>query len=121
MESCNVTSASRLIAVECPLLATGFQMIAQLSNSSAVHKLYTNKTTDHQALASVEVEESGTYQVTIFAIRGETGILDSTVQHSVAVVTSASNLPTMPSLPTAATIMTPTPGNSMFIDMKGLI
>jgi hypothetical protein len=62
--------------------ATGFQMIAQLSNSSIVHRLYANKTTDRQTPASVVVEEDGTYHVTIFAIRGVGGIVDSNVEYS---------------------------------------
>ena len=71
------------ILVDCyfrDIAVTGFQMVAQLSSSSQV---YTNKTTDHQTPASVEVEESGMYQVTIFAIRGERGILDSTVEYNI--------------------------------------
>ena len=70
-------------------------MIAQLSNSSEVHKLYTNKTTDRQAPASVEVEESGTYQVTILAIRGERGILDSTVEYSELLTVSSGSTDTV--------------------------
>ena len=61
--------------------ATGFQVIAQLSDSSEVHKLYANTTTDHQTPASVMVEENGMYQVTVFAIRGESGIVDSSVEY----------------------------------------
>ena len=75
------------IMVECAYprdsAATGFQMIAWLSNSSEVHKLYANKTTNRQTPASVVVEGNGTYQVTVFAIRGERGIVDSNVEYSV--------------------------------------
>ncbi len=67
-------------------MATGFQMIAQLSNSSEVHRLYANKTTDRQTLASVVVEENGLYQVTIFAIREGSGIVDSSVEYSMSLM-----------------------------------
>ena len=56
-------------------------MIAQQSNSSEVRKLYTNKTTDRQTPASVIVEENGMYQVTVFATRGERGIVNSSVEY----------------------------------------
>ncbi len=70
--------------VECAYssdsIATGFQTIAQLNNSSEVHRLYASKTTDVQTSASVVVEENGLYQVTIFPIRGGSGIVDSRVE-----------------------------------------
>ena len=56
-------------------------MIAQLtSNSSQVHKLYVEQTT--HTTATVEVEETGVYQVSIFPLREETGILDSNVEYT---------------------------------------
>ena len=67
--------------VECAYsndsMATGFQMIVQLSNFSEVHKLYVNKSTDRNTPASVVVEESGMYQVTIFPIIEDVGIVDA--------------------------------------------
>ena len=92
LESCMVTrSSSHNIIVECAYpgdsIATGFQVIAQLlSNSSDVHKLYVSKTTDRQTLVSVLVEENGLYQVTVFAIRGERGIVDSNVEYSAQLI-----------------------------------
>ena len=62
--------------------ATGFQVIAQQIISSKVHKIYASKTSNCQTVASVLVEENGLYQVTIFAIRGGRGIVDSTVEYS---------------------------------------
>ena len=56
-------------------MATGFQMIAQLDSSKEVHKLHINQSMDLQTPVTVEVEESGVYQVTIFAIREGTGIV----------------------------------------------
>ena len=50
-------------------------MIAQSSNSSEVHKLHVNQSIDLQTPVTVKVEESGMYQVTIFAIREGTGIV----------------------------------------------
>ena len=56
-------------------------MIAQLtSNSSQVHKLYVEQTT--HTTATVEVEETGVYQVSIFPLREGTGILDSNVEYT---------------------------------------
>ena len=61
-------------------LATGFQVIAQqISDSSQVHKLYVEQTT--HTTATVEVEETGVYQVSIFPLREGTGILDSNVEY----------------------------------------
>ncbi len=58
--------------------ATGFQMIVHQSNA---HRLYVNKTADRQIPASVVVEGKGLYQVTIFAIREGSGIVDSGVEY----------------------------------------
>ena len=67
-------------------LFTGFQMISQLSDSSEVHKLHVNQSMDLQTPVTVEVEESGVYQVTIFAIKEKTGIVGSFVGHVQIVV-----------------------------------
>ena len=83
---CTITVSSDLIFAECtPInnaLVTGFQMIAQSSNSSQVHVLYNNQSTDLQTPVTVEVEESGTYQVTIFSMREGTGIVGSYVGYT---------------------------------------
>ena len=72
-----------MIFAECsPInsaLVTGFQMIAQLNNSSEVHKLHVNQSMDLQTPVTVEVEKRGMYQVTLFAIRKGTGIVGSFV------------------------------------------
>ena len=84
LEGCHIHTS---LVVECAYpsdsTATGFQVIAQLSNISEVQRLYVNKTTDQQAPVSVLVEEDGMYLVTIFAIREERGIVDSNVEHRV--------------------------------------
>ena len=54
---------------------TGFQMIVQSGNFSEVHILHVNQSMDLQTPVTIEVEESGVYQVTIF------GILDSNAIH----------------------------------------
>ena len=86
LESCIITVTFGHLMVKCAYpsnsTATGFQVIAQLSNSSEVHRLYANKTTDRQIQVSVLVEENGLYQVTIFAIRGGRGIVDSSLEYS---------------------------------------
>ena len=80
--SCQITSSPGIISAECAFpsdtMATGFQMIAQSSNSSKVHILHVNQSMDLQTPVTVEVE-SGVYQVTIFAIRERTGIIGSSV------------------------------------------
>ena len=53
----------------------GFQMIVQSGHFSEVHKLHVNQSIDFQTPVTVEVEESGVYQVTIL------GILDSNGTH----------------------------------------
>ena len=63
-------------------LVTGFQMIAQLSDSSEVHKLHISQSMDLQTPVTVEVEESGMYQVAVFAIREGTGIVGSYVGYT---------------------------------------
>ena len=87
---CSITVFCGFILAECsPInsaLFTGFQMIAQLSDSSEVHKLHINQSMDLQTPVTVEVEESGVYQVTIFAIKEETGIVGSFVGHVQIVV-----------------------------------
>ena len=74
-----------IITVECtyPIdsLAIGFQVIVQqISDSSQVHRLYVEQTT--HTTATVEVEETGVYQVSIFPLREGTGILDSNVEYT---------------------------------------
>lgn len=69
-------------------------MIAQLSNSSAVHILYVNRTRDGHTSASVEVNSGGLYQVTIFALQGRRGIVDSDAEYRRTImVTRAPNMP----------------------------
>ena len=80
--SCQITPSPGIIRAECTFpsdtMVTGFQMIAQLNSSSEVHILHVNQSMNLQTPVTVEVE-SGIYQVTIFAIREETGIIDSYV------------------------------------------
>ena len=76
---CQITTSPGVITAECTFpsdtMATGFQMIAQFS--SEVHILHISQSMDLETPVTVEVEESGVYQVTIFAIREGTGIVDS--------------------------------------------
>ena len=62
-------------------MATGFDMIIWSSNVNRVHKLYVNQTQPGHTSASVEVEESGEYLVSILPIIGETGIVGSHVEY----------------------------------------
>ena len=63
-------------------MATGFQMIAQLSDSDQVHRLHSNQGTGLQTpRVTVQVEESGIYKVAIFLTRDGTGIVSSSVKY----------------------------------------
>ena len=53
-----------------------------MSEPSEVHKFYTNQSTAPLTPVTVLVERDGLYQVTIFAIRGGRGILDSDVVYT---------------------------------------
>ncbi len=85
-KSCAVSVELLDIMVECiyptdDYTVSGFQMFVQQSNVNEVDKIYVSQAIDRQKSASVVVKESGTYQVTIFAIRGERGIADSKVEY----------------------------------------
>ena len=84
-DNCSITVFSGLILAVCsPInstLVTGFQMIAQSRNSSQVHKLHINQNMT-PVQVTVEVEESGVYQVTIIAMREGTGIVGSYVGYT---------------------------------------
>ena len=71
-------------------------MIAQLSDSSEVHKLHVNQSMDLQTPVTVEVEKSGMYHVAIFAIREGTGIVDSRsyVEYTVDMTTTFESIDT---------------------------
>ena len=94
-ETCTVRTEFQSIIVDCAYhtnsLATGFQVIAQqISNSSQVHKLYVEQTT--HTTATVEVEETGVYQVSILFIRGMMGILDPSGYYTQQVTVPVSEL-----------------------------
>ena len=63
-------------------MATGFQVITQLGVPYKVHRLYVNQTLpDDRTSASVEVEESGEYLVSILPIVQGRGITNSDVEY----------------------------------------
>ena len=83
-KNCQATVLLVNIMVKCDFSgdskATGFQMIVHQKNE--MRKLYVNQaTTSGQTSASVVVEENGLYQVVVFAIRGDSGIVGSNVEH----------------------------------------
>ncbi len=88
--------------------ATGFQMIVHQNDLNNMHRLHANKTTDRQTPASVAVEENGLYLVTIFAIRGERGMVDSGVEYNMhlVMVDDITTTTTTIIIPTAATTTT---------------
>ena len=75
-----------------PILRIPWQLVSQLSNASEVQKIYTNTTTACPRSLSISLEENKTYQITIFAIRGEGGILNSFGEYSAEITTSCRNL-----------------------------
>lgn len=83
---CDILGFSNAITIECKFLsdsmATGIQVIAQLSDTNEVHKLYINQNMDLQTPVTVPVERAGEYQVSIFFIREGMGILNSTVEYA---------------------------------------
>ena len=62
----------------------GFLVVVQRDSISKARTLLINSTQPGQALGpvTVEVEEGGVYQVTVFAIRGEVGIVGSAVEYT---------------------------------------
>ena len=91
---CTVTSSSGLIWALCShpdsSFAAGIQVIVQSTNVSEVHKLYVNQSMDLHTPVTVSVERDGEYQVSIYAIREVTGILDSSVHYRGVTVTRQS-------------------------------
>ena len=85
MEGCQITTSLYRITVECtsPVdsQAVGFQVIAQSGVQERVHRLYINQTLPGQTSASVEVEESGEYLVSILPLVEGRGITDSSVEY----------------------------------------
>ena len=97
--NCSITVFRGFISAECsPInrtLVTGFQMIAQLNDSSEVHRLHVNQSMDLQTPVTVEVEESGMYQVAFFTIREGTGIVGSSyVEYTVDMTTIVESIDT---------------------------
>ena len=62
-------------------MATGYQVIAYLNTLDQVHKIYTNMTTNCHTQITVEVEEHGTYLVSVIPLLEETGIIGSNVEY----------------------------------------
>jgi hypothetical protein len=69
-------------------MATGLLVLAQFRNASEVQRLYVNQSSDPRSPVTLPLERPGEYQVSIFTIRGEMGILGSSV-HSEQVVVGA--------------------------------
>lgn len=82
LENCLAYPVQAGVKVECSFLpdssATGFQVIVH--SRDEIQKLYVTET-QNQAQAIVLVEESGLYQVVVFSIRGESGIVGSLVEY----------------------------------------
>ena len=62
-------------------MVTGYQVIAYLNTLEQVHKIYTNTTTNCHTQVTVEVEEHGTYLVSVIPLLEEIGIIGSNVEY----------------------------------------
>ena len=88
IKNCNVTYVDDIISAMCSYSngssVTGFEMIVQLNNIDEVHKLYINGTTEHQSPGpvTVRVEKNGTYQVAIFPIFSDRGVMNTIIAYS---------------------------------------
>ena len=88
IEDCSVTYVDDVISAMCSYSGgssvTGFQIIVQLNNVTEVHKLHINGTTEHLSPGpvTVQVEENGTYQIAIFPIMSNRGIINTTIAYS---------------------------------------
>ena len=91
LQNCTINTFQHYIIVECVFsMATGFQVIAQLDVLDKVHKLYVNQTLPDQTSASVKVEESGEYLVSIFPIREGNGITSSiSMEYSIVMLSTS--------------------------------
>ena len=83
--NCEINSPPGAIRVQCSSpygsMTTGFQVMAHLSNSSASSKVYVKRSINLLTPAVIQVEESGTYHIAVFARREEGGILNSTGEY----------------------------------------
>ena len=86
----DIVASSNFISARCEYsdnsLVTGFQMIVQLNSFTQLQRIYVTKASDGHTSAGVSVHENGMYRVTIFAIKGRQGILNSGVEISQEVV-----------------------------------
>lgn len=89
---CETTVFSLHVLVKCSYhtssSATGFQVIVQSHNFNELYKIYSNKTVDFNTPVTVTVDENGTYLVTVYAISGQMGILDSSEEYEEMVLLS---------------------------------
>ena len=90
LENCSINISTLTISIECTYpsnsLATGFLMLVQLGDPDQVYKLYVNQTRDKQRSVTVEVEENGTYLVSVIPVFEKTGIIGSNVEYREEIV-----------------------------------
>ena len=61
-------------------------MTVQLGDPDQVHKLYISQTKDRESVVTAEVEENGTYLVSIIPVIERTGIIGSNVEYREEIV-----------------------------------
>ena len=86
---CTVRDSGGVVSAVCDyyednLSITGFQMMMHLNTITEYQKLLINSTIRHRhpGPISIQVEESGIYNVVIFPIMGERGIVNATIAYS---------------------------------------
>ena len=86
LQSCDANTFSLKLVVECITVnndtVTGLQVTALSTEGVNVGRLYTNQSSDPQTPATVQLDRTGLYQVTVFPILGERGILDTSAEYS---------------------------------------
>ena len=90
LENCSINISTFTVSTECSYprnsLASGFLMLVQLGDPDQVHKLYVNQTRDRQRSVTVEVEENGTYLVSVIPVFERIGIIGSNVEYREEIV-----------------------------------
>ena len=100
-DRCEISADFNVITAQCAL-SSNFQVIAQQDTDNEVHKLYNNHSATPNSPVTVLVSAGG-YQVSIFAIREGSGIMNSNVQYTDHVIVTAAMTTTVTAIrPTAS-------------------
>lgn len=91
LTNCSISASLFDTSVKCSYpnnsIVTGFEVVAVEINSDSLGQVHVNKSVD---TATIQVEEDKTYQIVVFPIRDEAGILGSSVEFSEILIISTS-------------------------------